>query len=98
MTVKKRHTVTLDEIIAFDLTCNNCRITSSIPVGSNIKISGECPHCKAHWLSLIGIAFEQFKQGMAEIIRHSKDEDVGCGFAVEVKGKVESVESCGQKS
>jgi Zn-finger nucleic acid-binding protein len=86
VTIKKRHTITLDEIVAFELTCKKCLISSTIPVGSDVKISGECPHCKASWLSLISKAFEQLKAGMGEIVKHSQDEDAGCVFSVEVKG------------
>jgi hypothetical protein len=86
MTTKKHHSITLDEIVAFELTCKKCLISSAIPVGSDVKVSGECPHCKAPWLSLIGKAFEQFKAGMHEIVKHSQDEDVGCVFSIEIKG------------
>ena len=87
MTINKRHTITLDEIIAFELTCKNCSITSTIPVGNKMELTGECPHCKAHWLFGISKALEHLKAGISEVVTHSQDKDVGCTLAVEIKGE-----------
>jgi uncharacterized paraquat-inducible protein A len=49
MTVERKRTLTVDDIIAFEIGCANCGTVLSIPLERCNKTASQCPRCGASW-------------------------------------------------
>jgi hypothetical protein len=49
MTVETKHTLSLDDIEAFEIKCEACKNVVSIPLEKCTKTTPQCPCCKEHW-------------------------------------------------
>jgi hypothetical protein len=92
MVIEKRHSITLDEINAFQFECKKCGVKTIIPVMSDVQPTGVCRHCGATWLApmpqIVGVvqrALSDFVKAVTTIASHS--EEIGCIFSVEIKGE-----------
>ena len=49
MTIERKHTLSIDDIKAFEITCVNCATTLSIPLENCNKTTFQCPRCTEYW-------------------------------------------------
>jgi hypothetical protein len=92
MVIEKRHSITLDEINAFQFECKKCRVKTIIPVTSDVQPTGVCRHCGATWFApmpqivgVVQVALNNFVKAVTTIASHS--EEIACIFSVEIKGE-----------
>ena len=92
MVSEKHHSITLDEILAFQFQCKSCGVKTVFPVGKNVMVRGSCGHCSNVWLSptpqimgTIGIALQDFMNAIATIVTHA--QEIGVNFSLEIKGE-----------
>jgi hypothetical protein len=94
MTVKKTNTITLEEVIAIQLECRQCKVKVSVPLSAQGRIPRQCAFCGDQWIvnnkaELHQIFFgsvSQLLNGMKQVSDGSNN--VGCVLSIEVKPEI----------
>jgi hypothetical protein len=50
MTAEVKYLLDLDDVLAIQLKCSACQVSSSFPVTKLSHVPYECPHCHADWV------------------------------------------------
>ena len=50
MTAEVKYFLDVDDILAVQLECSACHVSSSFPLSKRTRAPHECPHCKIDWV------------------------------------------------
>jgi len=50
MTVQKSNSITLDEIVGFNVECRKCHVRTAIPFSAQGRFPSECSYCGDSWV------------------------------------------------
>lgn len=97
MTVLKTNAITLEEIIAIQFECRNCKVRVSVPISSQGHIPIKCPFCFDPWLvnnrtdlhQRFFMAVNQLAAAVKQVAEGSNN--VNCVLSVEINPEIKPI-------
>ncbi|MGA3326921.1 MAG: hypothetical protein ABSF45_20860 [Terriglobia bacterium] len=96
MTIEKHHSITLDEIVAYEFRCGNpsCGARMMIIAATGASVPGRCPQCGHTWLESSSPeaeaaekALKQLLQAFANVVRLKRF--LGCELYLQLRSSKE---------